>query len=79
MKKIYILVNLQVEGVHSWSSCNITQVSYLKNIHRHQFYIRVEKSVSHTDRDIEIIKFKREIKQYLINKYWCKKYQACNY
>lgn len=60
-----IVVNLTVQGLHQWKSCDIRQVEYLKHKHRHTFYIEVRKRVTHNDRDIEIIKFKNEILTWL--------------
>ena len=64
-----IVVKLQVEGLHRWSGCNIREVIYLINQHRHVFYIKCKKAVSHDDRDIEIICFKRSIQKYLTDTY----------
>jgi len=60
-----IIVKLQYEGVHRWKDCNIESVLYLKDFHRHIFYIEVRKQVRHNDRDIEIIRFKHNILKYL--------------
>lgn len=65
-----IIVNLQVEGVHCWKECPIKEVSYLKDIHRHVFFITVEKVVSHNERDIEIIQFKKKINDYLTKAFY---------
>ena len=67
--KISIIVKLKVEGIHRWKECNIDEVSFLRNTHRHVFYITCKKKVSHQDRDIEVIKFKRQIQSYLFSKY----------
>ncbi len=67
-----IIVNLRVEGTHLWESCKIEEVLYLSNLHRHMFYIRLEKEVIHNDRDIEIIKLKHDIKDYLKDRYYDK-------
>lgn len=64
-----VVVQTQVEGLHYWENCNIEEVSFLKYPHRHIFYIRLEKEVVHDDRDIEIIKLKRDILEY-INYKW---------
>lgn len=56
-----IIIRFQIEGSHQWSDCDIKEVNYLKNEHRHIFYVRVKKIVSHENRDIEIISFKRKI------------------
>jgi len=66
--KTTIICKLQVEGVHQWSKCPIEEVKFLRNPHRHIFYIICEKEVFHDDRDVEFIAFKRKITKYL-NKY----------
>ena len=76
MAKIKIVVKFTVEGLHKWKDCNIEEVMYLKNLHRHLFYIRLEKEVSHNDRDIEIIKFKKSIIDYLNYKWYDDKYKC---
>lgn len=69
-RKNFIVVNLVVEGVHQWKDCNIPMVDYLTNLHRHNFYIKVIKQVSHDDRDIEIIRFKKHILNFLKKEFW---------
>lgn len=64
-----VVITLQVEGVHSWEGCNIPSVHFLAFSHRHIFHIKCKKTVSHDDRDIEIICFKREVTAYLTKKY----------
>lgn len=64
-----IVVKLQVEGVHCWPECPIEEVKYLRDPHRHMFHITCKKTVSHNDRDIEIIQLKHKIRDYLEVKY----------
>lgn len=64
-----IIINLQIEGIHNWENCDISEVSFLKYPHRHIFYITCKKEVYHDDRDIEIIMFKRDIENYLKTTY----------
>lgn len=64
-----VVVKLQVEGLHRWQGCNIKEVIYLINEHRHIFHIVCKKEVSHDDRDIEIITLKHQILKYLHNAY----------
>jgi len=64
-----VVIKLQVEGVHRWEGCNIKEVIFLINEHRHIFHIVCKKHVSHNDRDIEIIQLKRGISKYLLGKY----------
>ena len=72
MPKTSIIVNLQVEGLHRWQDAMKVEpkVGYLANLHRHMFHITAEKEVTHQDRDIEIILFKRSIYDYLQSQYF---------
>ena len=60
-----IVVSLRVEGIHCWPDCDIAEVSFLRDPHRHVFHIKAKKPVTHADRDIEIIMLKREIQTFL--------------
>jgi len=70
MPTIAIIVNLQIEGLHSWPECDIEQVDYLKYPHRHIFYITAERKVYQENREIEIIQFKKEIEKHLREKFY---------
>lgn len=59
-----IIVKYQFEALHHWPECPFEEVSFLKNKHRHLFYVEVEKEVTHNDRDIEIIMLKRDLQIY---------------
>jgi len=61
MLKTNIIISLQYAATHFWSGCNIQEVIYLKDEHRHVFHITCKKEVSHDDRDVEIISFKNEV------------------
>jgi len=69
MIKTSIIVNLQIDAIHNWPTCNVEGVDFLKYPHRHVFHITCKKRVWHSDRDIEIIKFKGEVTSYLVDKY----------
>ena len=64
-----IIVKLTYEALHQWADCDIEEVYYLKYPHRHTFYITAKKKVNHDDRDIEIIMFKKNILDYIDDKY----------
>lgn len=68
-KQTFVKVKLQVEGIHNWPQAQ-GSVEYLKHLHRHLFYITILKSVTHDDRDIEIITFKNEVGKYIADKYF---------
>lgn len=73
--KTTIIVKLQYEALHNWPGVvealpDQTWIQLaLKNLHRHLFYITLEKQVTHSDRDVEIILFKQSVQKYLEEKY----------
>lgn len=69
MKK-YIQCQLRIEGLHQWGTCDIEEVKYLQHIHRHEFVIEITKNVVDSDREIEFIKFKHEVVEFLKKNYW---------
>ena len=61
-----IIVKLQYEATHNWPGVaevlpNQPEIHFLQYPHRHIFHITMEKAVTHSDRDIEIILFKRKV------------------
>jgi hypothetical protein len=68
--QIKIIVTLQAEGVHRWAECNIQEVAYLSNLHRHIFHIECSKKVQHANRDIEIINLKHEIASFIDEQFY---------
>lgn len=68
MKKT-IIIRTRFEAIHCWPNCPYEDVAFLKNPHRHEFWIEVEIKVSHNDRDIEFIRAKRELDSYIATGY----------
>lgn len=69
-----IIVKLQYEALHNWPGVveaipEKTHVHFLQYPHRHIFHITCEKTVTHADRDIEIIDFKQQIYKWLDQHY----------
>jgi hypothetical protein len=61
-----IIVKLQYEATHNWPKVaevlpDLPEIHFLQHPHRHIFHITMEKTVTHSDRDVEIILFKREV------------------
>lgn len=52
-----IFCSFRVAGFHHWPDAP-EPFSYLSSVHRHEFHFRVEKYVSHDNRDIEFIDLK---------------------
>lgn len=65
-----IVVKLQYEATHNWPKVaevlpDLPEIHFLQYPHRHIFHITIEKAVTHSDRDVEIILFKQEVLRYL--------------
>jgi len=60
MKK-YIKVKTQFEGIHQWKDCPYEEVKFLRDPHRHIFYVEVVTEVTHSDRAIEFFMMKKDI------------------
>ena len=69
-RKRYIKVSFQKEGVHFFPGADTNpkyatgdwdDVSFLGYPHRHMFHFYVTLGVTHNDRDVEFIQFKREL------------------
>lgn len=61
-----IVVKLHYEATHNWPKVaevlpDQPEIHFLQYPHRHIFHITMEKTVTHSDRDVEIILFKREV------------------
>jgi len=65
MARVDIVVRLQFEGMHYWPGAPQDKPeAYLVHPHRHVFHVEATRLVMHDDREIEIIAFKREIKEF---------------
>lgn len=58
----HIRVSFQKEGIHRYPAAkDLKGVEFLQHPHRHIFHFYVNLEVSHNDRDVEFILFKREL------------------
>lgn len=66
-----IVVTLDVEGFHNWPEAKelLPDAAFLSDRHRHIFKVKIWKHVTHDDRDVEIILFKRKVLKFLNKKY----------
>ena len=67
-----IIVKLQYEALHNWPGVvdalpDFPEIHFLQYPHRHVFHFTLEKKVTHSDRDVEIILFKRDVLSFLQN------------
>jgi hypothetical protein len=81
MTQTFIVVTLQVEGIHRWPAAAeiLPEVRYLSDPHRHIFQIKCTKAVTHDDRDVEIIMFKREVLDYFKRNKWNSELQLVDF
>jgi hypothetical protein len=57
-----IFITTRFEGFHSWPNAP-SEVAFLRDPHRHIFHVRCWREVTHDDRDVEFILWKREIEK----------------
>ena len=83
-KKIW--VTFQREGIHCYPAAGTDpklcspgewDVSFLASPHRHIFHFRVAIEVTHNDRDIEFIQFKRWLESLYVNTILQLDYKSC--
>ncbi len=60
-----VFCTLQFDGTHSWPDCPIDEVNFLRVPHRHLFHVKAYKQVFHDDRDVEFIKLKYDILDFI--------------
>ena len=86
IKNRYIKVSFRREGVHMFPGADTNpkyatggwdDVSFLGYPHRHKFYFYVTVGVTHNDRDIEFIQFKRWMEKLYADKTLELDYKSC--
>jgi len=70
----YIKVTTQFEGQHRWKDAP-DEVSFLRNWHRHIFYVTAWFTVQHSDRDLEFFIQKRKLTDLVRTQYENKKFE----
>lgn len=55
----HVVVKTNFDGIHQWSQCPYEEVSFLKNPHRHIFYVTLRVPVTNDDRQLEFFMLKR--------------------
>lgn len=59
-----IIVRTQFDFAHRYENAT-GDFHYLKNLHRHKFFVEIEVEVGHDDREIEFLALKKEIDKYI--------------
>jgi hypothetical protein len=79
--KVFITVKFEIEGLHNWPDARtaVPEVGFLSDLHMHYFSFTVRKKVSHNERDIEIIQFRRELIDYFKRNYFVESINTHNF
>jgi hypothetical protein len=69
--KTNIIIRFQMDGMHNFPKAAelFPEVAFLADRHRHMFHFELHKQVNHDDRDVEFICFKRDVMNYLTERY----------
>ena len=69
--KTNIIIRFQLDGMHNFTKAAVLfpEAAFLADRHRHMFHFELYKQVNHDDRDVEFICFKRDVMNYLTDKY----------
>jgi hypothetical protein len=59
-KGMYVYCTTRFEGLHKWEDAP-SNVAYLRNLHRHMFYVKVMIKVTHNNRNVEFIGLKHNV------------------
>lgn len=77
--KTSVIVSLQIEALHNFPGAEkvFPEVGFLHSLHRHIFHIKVKVPVYHDNRDKEFIMLKRDVTEFIHNKYYREDYRCC--
>jgi 6-pyruvoyl-tetrahydropterin synthase len=59
-----VVIKTSFEALHCWKDCPYSEVDFLKNLHRHKFYVVIKWQVS-GDRELEFFVQKNQVNRYL--------------
>ena len=79
--KTSVVMTLSVEGCHNWPEAAeiFPEVDFLKHRHRHLFKFKCFFTVLHDDRDIEFIMKKRELEEFIRNRFHDAQTNTCEF
>lgn len=67
MPKLFVQVQTRFSALHQWKDAP-ERVSFLRNLHRHEFHVRLRIQVNHEDRNIEFLMLKQDL-EFLLQSY----------
>ena len=60
-----IIVQSEFTALHSWADCDILEVEFLKELHRHIFKVQIKLAVTTVHRDLEFFMVKNYLDSFL--------------
>lgn len=70
-----IFVRTQFEAFHRWKDAP-EEVKFLRSYHRHIFHVKATIPVAHDNRDVEFFMFKRQLDEFLREKFAGREFDA---
>lgn len=64
-----VLITTTFPAVHCWPACPHEDVAFLRTPHRHLFSVTMWVPVTHADRDVEFIRLKRTVDEFIDTNY----------
>lgn len=71
-----IFIKTDFEGIHCYPNAP-EEVAFLRHPHRHRFHVRIDLEVTHSDRDVEFIMFRREIDAMIAERITDMQHRSC--
>lgn len=72
----FIFITTEYEGIHCYPNAP-EEVAFLRHPHRHMFHVRIDLQVTHSDRDVEFIMFRREIDKMIAERITEMQHRSC--
>lgn len=73
--KTLVWITTEFVGFHRWVDAP-DEVAFLRDWHRHIFKVKIAVKVTHSDRDVEFFIFKKQVKEFLDNKYQNRQFES---
>jgi 6-pyruvoyl-tetrahydropterin synthase len=68
MLRQFVVVKTEFQATHNWPTCNIEEVEFLKNEHRHRIFVTVKVETT-GDREVEFFVLKGVVDQLIDDAY----------
>ena len=76
VKKKVVVVTVEFEGLHRWKDCQYEEVNFLREWHRHKFFVKVGVRVDGSDREVEFFTFKYWLEREVLKEWKGKRFES---